>query len=109
MKLKNFWAWSSALCLSASSLQAQETTEIEQLKKQLKQATESLEKSLQEHRKIIEDLNKRLDAVQKQQQTASTNQEQWKRTMETDLIGRSSTTMNSKSEVGLRKHVRAVR
>jgi len=85
MKLKNFWAWSSALCLSASSLQAQETTEVEQLKKQLKQATESFDKSLQEHRKTIEDLNKRLDAVQKQQQAASTNQEQWKRMMETRL------------------------
>src|SRR2546422_120092 len=75
MKLRIFFGWPSVLCLSACLLPAQEATEVEALKKQLKQATESFEKPLQEHRQIIESLNKRLDALQTQQ-AALTNEQQ---------------------------------
>ena len=44
MKLKNLLGWSSALCLSASVLQAQETNEADKLNKQLKQLQENFEK-----------------------------------------------------------------
>src|SRR5262245_50766894 len=75
MKWKKFLGWTSVLGLSAYVLAAQEATEVEALKKQLKQATESFEKALQEHRQIIESLNKRLEALQTQQ-AAVTNEQQ---------------------------------
>ncbi|HEY2951340.1 MAG TPA: hypothetical protein VGK40_02090 [Verrucomicrobiae bacterium] len=75
MRRKIFLGLAAALCLSARLLSAQEATEVEALKKQLKQATESFEKALQEHRQIIESLNKRLDALQTQQ-AAVTNEQQ---------------------------------
>src|SRR5688572_16299995 len=66
MKFRRMIGWSSALWLSAVLAQAQETNSIEQLKQQLKEATEKFDKALQEQRRVIEDLNRRLDAVQKQ-------------------------------------------
>src|SRR5580765_8552683 len=67
MKLKNLLGWSSALCLSATMLQAQETSETEVLKKQLKEATEKFEKALREQREMIDALSKKLETIQKQQ------------------------------------------
>jgi hypothetical protein len=51
-------------CLAASALQAQQTNEVEALKRQLQEATEKFDRSLQEHRKIIDDLSRRLQQVQ---------------------------------------------
>lgn len=69
--LKLIIRWSSALCLSATLLQAQETNEVEILKRQLKEATDKFDKALQEQRRVIDSLNQRLDAIQKQQAAAS--------------------------------------
>ena len=54
MKLKNLLGLSSALCLSALTLQAQETNQIEQLQKQLKQTQESFERQQREMRESFE-------------------------------------------------------
>jgi len=62
------------LCLSASALQAQQTNEVEALKRQLQEATEKFDRALQEHRKIIDDLNRRLQQVQAAQTNAAINQ-----------------------------------
>src|SRR5258708_34734920 len=69
--LKLIIRWSFALCLSAALLQAQETNEVEILKRQLKEATDKLDKALQEQRRVIDSLNQRLDAIQKQQAAAA--------------------------------------
>src|SRR5687768_8188844 len=58
------------LCLSGGALQAQQTNEVEALKRQLQEATEKFDRSLQEHRTIIDDLNRRLQQVQAAQTTA---------------------------------------
>ena len=44
MKLKNLLVVSSALCLCANVMQAQETNEVEQLKQQLQQMQANFEK-----------------------------------------------------------------
>jgi hypothetical protein len=76
MKLNRILGWSSALCLSASMLQAQETkNEVEELKKQLKEATETFQKAMEQHRQIIESLNKKIEAMQ-QNLAAITNEQQ---------------------------------
>src|SRR5258706_12698455 len=64
-----FLGLSSAVCVSAMSLTAQETNETEALKKQLKQATENFEKALQENRKVIDALSNRLDTLERQKAT----------------------------------------
>ena len=64
MKLRTVLGWSSALCLGAGLLQAQETNEIEQLRKQLKEATEAYQKAAEQYRQTIDALNRRLEAVQ---------------------------------------------
>src|SRR4026209_1912835 len=51
-------------CLSASAIQAQQTNEVDALKRQLQEATEKFDRALQEHRRIIDDLNRRLQQVQ---------------------------------------------
>ena len=55
--------WSSALVLSAGIAQAQETS-VEQLKQELKQATEKFERALEEQKRVIDDLNTRLERLQ---------------------------------------------
>src|SRR5687767_8122377 len=57
-------------CLSASAIQAQQTNSVEALKRQLQEATEKFDRSLQEHRRIIDDLNRRLQQMQAAQTTA---------------------------------------
>lgn len=61
MKFFKIIGWSSALCLSAMSLQAQETNEVGQLKKQLQQMQESFEKVTRAQQQQIEALTKKLD------------------------------------------------
>jgi hypothetical protein len=57
----------SALALGVPPLQAQQTNEIEQLKKQLQQMQENFEKVQREQRQQIEALTKKLDELTKQQ------------------------------------------
>jgi hypothetical protein len=64
MKARIFLGWSSALCLGAAASQAQETNEIEQLRKQLKEATETFQKSSEQYRQTMDALNRRLEALQ---------------------------------------------
>ena len=67
MKLKHFLGLSSALCLGlvlVTMAQAQETGEVEQLRKQLQQANEAFQKAVEQHRQVIEALNKRLETIQ---------------------------------------------
>jgi hypothetical protein len=63
MKLKNLLGWSSALCLSATVLQAQEANETEKLNKELKQMQERFERMLREQQAQIDALKKQLDAA----------------------------------------------
>jgi hypothetical protein len=65
MKFLKMIGWSSALCLSAMSIQAQETNEVGQLKKQLQQMQESFEKVTRAQQQQIEALTKKLDEFTK--------------------------------------------
>src|SRR5688572_16046083 len=67
MKFKTVMGWSSALCLSVCALQAQETNEIEALRKQLKQATDDFEKVMREQRRAIDGLNQKIQALEQAQ------------------------------------------
>jgi hypothetical protein len=71
MKLKKILGWSSALCLCATVAQAQETNEVEQLKRQMQQLQESFAKQQAEQQKQIEALAQKLDSVLKQQTAQS--------------------------------------
>ena len=58
---------------TAYSLSAGETNTVEELRQQLRQARESLERTMLEHRKVIEDISRRLDTLQPQSSLAKTN------------------------------------
>jgi hypothetical protein len=62
--MKTFAIWSSVAMLSTAVLRAQADA-TEQLKQQLKQANEAFDKAVQEHRRAIEDLARRLQALEK--------------------------------------------
>src|SRR5438445_1101934 len=70
MKLKNLLGWSSALCLSATMLQAQEASETEKLNKQLKQMQEMFEKQQAEMKagfeRMMKEQQAQIDALKKQ-------------------------------------------
>ena len=70
MKLEKVLGLSSALWLGAMPLAAQETNQVEQLKKQLQQLKENYEKSQQQQREQIETLQKQIEAL-RQSQTAA--------------------------------------
>jgi len=72
MKLKNLLGVSSALCLCANVMQAQETNEVEQLKQQLQQMQANFEKIETEQQRQIVALQKQLDMLA-QKQIAVTN------------------------------------
>lgn len=63
MTVKSFMIWSSAVLLSTGVLPTQADT-TEELKQQLKQANEAFDKTLQEHRRVIDELNRRLEALE---------------------------------------------
>ena len=63
MKLEKVFGLSSVLCLSAMPLAAQETNQVEQLRKQLQQLKENYEKSQQQQREEIDTLKKQIDAL----------------------------------------------
>src|SRR6266705_1462369 len=75
MKLKSLLGWSSALCLSATVLQAQETNETEKLNKQLKQLQENFEKQQAEMKanfeRLMREQQAQIDALKKQVATAT--------------------------------------
>jgi len=62
----------SALGLDTCVLQAQETNEVEQLKRQLQQMQENFERSQREHRQQMEGLTQKLDALARQQRAGAT-------------------------------------
>src|SRR5205814_10599930 len=70
MKLKHLLGWSSALCLSASVLQAQETKDAEKLNKQLKQFQENFEKQQAEMKanfeRLMREQQAQIEALKKQ-------------------------------------------
>ena len=74
MKILKMIGLSSALCLSAMTLQAQETNEVEQLKKQLQQMQDNFEKVHWEQQQQIEALTKKLDDFTKTQTAPATAQ-----------------------------------
>src|SRR5437660_1569960 len=78
MKLRKVLGLSSALCLGALPLAAQETNNVEQLKKQLQELQQKLQKQQAAQRQQTEALQKQLEALLLQQhnpeQAASTNQ-----------------------------------
>ncbi|MEY2466455.1 MAG: hypothetical protein QOD03_976 [Verrucomicrobiota bacterium] len=63
MRIRKFLGWSSALCLSATLLQAQETNSESQFSQQLKQMQENFERQQREMRESFE---KKFDAQQKE-------------------------------------------
>jgi len=78
MKLGKVLGLSAALCLGALPLAAQETNNVEQLKKQLQELQQKFQKQQAEQRQQIEALQKQLEALLLQQhkpeQAAATNQ-----------------------------------
>src|SRR2546425_433375 len=64
MKIAQAFGLSSALCLAATPLPAQETNQVEQLKKQLQELQSSFQKAQQRQRQQIEALQKQLEALQ---------------------------------------------
>ena len=67
MKSKLILGWTSAFCLSCMSarlVQAQESSDVEQIRKQLKEATDAFQKASEEYRRTIDALHKRLEQMQ---------------------------------------------
>jgi hypothetical protein len=64
MKLEKVFGLSSVLCFGAMTLAAQETNNVEQLKKQLQELKENLQKIEQQQREQIEALQKQIEALQ---------------------------------------------
>jgi hypothetical protein len=90
MRIRTFLSWSSALCLSATLLQAEETNEVELLKKQL----QSFESIVRQQQQQIDTLTKRLDEVTKTVTAAAPKTEEQKK-LEEQLaaeLGRSGVT-----------------
>src|ERR1041384_401828 len=69
MRLNKFAVLISAFCIGAMNSPAQETNDVEQLKRQLQEMRENFEKAQREQRQQIESLTQKLDALVKQQQT----------------------------------------
>src|SRR5678809_369166 len=65
MKLNCILGWSSALCLGAGALQAEETSPLEQVQKQMKQMQENFERIVKEQQKQIESLGQQVRELQK--------------------------------------------
>ena len=65
MKLKLFIGWSSALCLGAGALQAQETKSLDDVQRQIQQVRENFERIVREQQKQIELLNQQVKELQK--------------------------------------------
>ncbi len=70
MKSKTLLGMSSALCLGALSLAAQETTELEQLKRQLQEIQRKFEQTAREQRQQIEALEQQIKGLKNPQAPA---------------------------------------
>src|SRR5687768_9376936 len=81
MKILKMIGLSSALCLSAITLSAQETNEVGQLKKQLQQMQENFDKVQREQKEQLDLLMKQIETLQKNQTTVSAEQEKLKQEM----------------------------
>lgn len=64
MKKLSVKGLSSALCLAALAAPAQETNEVEQIRRQLEQANEAFRKAVEQYQKTTELLNQRLERLQ---------------------------------------------
>ena len=78
----------SALVVSAMPLAAQEVNTVEQLRKQLQEMQQNFEKQRQQ----MEAMQKQLEALDRKQTTATVEQEEIKKTVETKLAQPSSST-----------------
>jgi len=65
MNVRNIIGWSSALWLSAISLQAQETNPLDPVQKQMKQMQENFERIIKEQQRQIESLGQQVKEMQK--------------------------------------------
>src|SRR3954463_10114473 len=69
--------WARVVCATAVTMIAcrgeGQQTESELLRKQLKEANENFEKAVQEHRAIIQQLNRKIDALQTDKAAPTTN------------------------------------
>ncbi|HZI32582.1 MAG TPA: hypothetical protein VFF11_09580, partial [Candidatus Binatia bacterium] len=74
MKWKSVFELCLLSYLAVLSAAAQETDQIEQLKKQLQQLQSNFQTVQEQQRQQIESLQKRIEAMQRQQQVAATNQ-----------------------------------
>ena len=74
MRFLRWSVWAGAFCLSATLLSAQATNEVEDLKRQLRAATENFEKAMKEQHQVIDALTQRLDDMQKRQAAADEKQ-----------------------------------
>lgn len=73
MKLLKPIGWSSALCLIAMNVQAQETNQVDLWQKQLRQVQEQFKKIAGEQRRQIEALQHQIQVLQRSQATAASN------------------------------------
>src|SRR5687767_3689630 len=90
-------------CLGAGALQAQQTNEVEALKRQLQEATDKFDRSLQEHRKIIDDLNRRLQQVQAAQTNGAAGQGLVTSTATNDVPDRATRGVTDPIRLGTRR------
>jgi hypothetical protein len=67
MRFRELMVCSSALCLGAMALQAQETNDVEQLKRQLQQLQENFDRVQREHKQQMDALTQKLDELAKRQ------------------------------------------
>lgn len=65
MNLKLRYGWWAVIGLGTLAAAAQPTNELEELRRQLRQATEVFEKTVQEHRRRIEELSRQIEALEK--------------------------------------------
>jgi hypothetical protein len=73
-----FWGLCAALYLGTGVIEAQQSSEVEQLKQQLQQIQESFRRAQAEHQRQIEALMKQLEALQQQQASTAAEQEKLK-------------------------------
>jgi hypothetical protein len=107
MKISKMMGWSSALCLSTMMLQAQETNEVEQLKKQIQQLQENFEKTVRQQQQQIETLSKKLDELKQtpSPQSAVPPKSEEQKKLEDQLANElaSSTATNTPASSGLKQ------
>src|SRR3989442_10075535 len=74
MKLMKWFGLLFTICLSAAPITAQETNQVEQLKKQLQELQSSFQKAQEQQRQQIETLQKQIETLL-QREALSTNRQ----------------------------------